>query len=452
MWKQPYYVENKLASLKLELLYFLLVVVTSILIIWQYLGMNRTVDLFPADAHVSASGDLINGGKSISSFTQSAEGVKLHCQIKPSHTFAFCNLDVSINGDSKTGKDLSQFDELLLWFEYESTVKDTVLVYLVNKEVQSVTPAPHYIYKRNMQTLLPIKGQDFYRLPLQKFYVPSWWILQNNMADAHDAQSKLDNVITLSIATGDSTQRRSVDIYLKKVQLSGKWISAKTLYLFLLLSGIAVISLHAAMRLYQLNTQLQLKNKQTAKLAELIHFLKIQKNEFEQLAKTDSLTGIANRAGTIDLLNSLQNETGRACSLIMFDIDYFKQINDNCGHEMGDVILCELAKLVSHFIRETDHVARWGGEEFIVLCPDTDLHHAQIAANKLRKKIAETVLTGELSITCSFGVSEYRPGADSIKAMFESADQAMYKAKNDGRNRVECYTQATTNSDSCILW
>ncbi|MFT6986187.1 MAG: diguanylate cyclase (GGDEF)-like protein [Psychromonas sp.] len=439
MWKQPYDVEKKLASLKLQSLYFLLVVITSVLIIWQYLGMNRTVDLFPSpDAHVTASGDRINGGKSISSLTQSAEGVKLHCQIKPSHTFAFCNLDVSINGDSVTGKDLSQFDDLLLWFDHESRVKDTVLVYLVNKEIKSVTPVTHYIYKRNMQTLLPIAGQNFYRLPLQKFYVPSWWILQNNMADPNDALSQLDNVITLSIATGDSTQNRTVDIHLKKVQLSGKWISAKTLYLFLLLSGLAIIFMHAAVGLYRLNTQLKLKHQQTAKLKGLVHFLKIQKNEFELLAKTDSLTGIANRAGTIELLNSLQNETDRTCSLIMFDIDYFKQVNDNYGHEIGDIILCKLAALVAQFIRETDHVARWGGEEFIVLCPGIDLQHAQIAANKLRKKIAETVLTGEISITCSFGVSEYRHGTDSIKTMFEAADLAMYKAKNNGRNRVEC--------------
>jgi len=440
MPKQQGDVDNKLAPLKLELLYFLLVVVMSVLIVWQYLGMNRSVDIFPEpDASVSVSGDVINGGISVSSLTQSAQGAKLHCQIKPSQAFAFCNLNISINENRVAGKDLSQFDDLLLWLDHDSTVKDTVLVYLVNKELKSVTPVKRYINKSNMQTLLPIEGQGLYRLPLQKFYVPSWWILQNNTTEQSDAASKLNNVITLSIATGDSTQIRSVDILLKKVQLSGKWISAKTLYLCLLLSGFAIILMHAAVRLYQLKTQLQLKQQQTVKLKELIHFLHIEKNEFEMLAKTDTLTGIANRAGTIELLNSLQNQTDAQCSLIMFDIDYFKQVNDNYGHETGDLVLCKLATLAAHFFRGTDHVARWGGEEFIVLCSGVSLQNTQITADKFRKKIAESIFAEELSITCSFGISEYQHGADSVKSMFESADQAMYQAKNNGRNRVECF-------------
>ena len=430
--------ENSENKLKLELLYILLMFVMLTLIVWQDLGMNSTVDIFPSsDAHVSVSGDVINGGKSISLLTQSAQGAKLSCQIKPSKTFAFCNLAILINGNEITGEDLSQFDDLLLWFDHESTVKDTVLVYLMNKELESVTPVKRYINKSNMHTLLPIAGQSFYRLPLQKFYVPSWWILQSDTSEQSAAISKLNNVIALSITTGDSTQIRSVDILLKKVQLRGKWISAKTLYLFLLLSGIIIILLHAAMHFYQLNSQLQLEKHQAVKLKELIRFLEIEKNEFESLAKTDLLTEIANRAGTIELLNNLQRKADAKYSLIMFDIDYFKQINDNYGHEQGDVVLRKLAKLAVHFFRGTDHVARWGGEEFIVLCHDSTIKQAEFAANKLRKKIAETKFFDGRSITCSFGVSEYQGGADGIKKMFESADSAMYKAKNNGRNRVE---------------
>lgn len=441
MCKQQYSFKSKLTSLTPELLYILLVAVVSTLIVWQHLGMNRTVELFPTpDASVSVSGDVINGGNSLSVLTQSTQGVKLHCQTKASQVFAFCNLDISIGQYGETGKDLSQFDDLLLWLDHESTVKDTVLVYLVNKEVKSVSPDTQNIYKRNMQTLLPRAGQDFYRLPLRKFSVPSWWILQNNTTAANSVISNLDNVITLSIATGDSRQNRTVDILLKKVQLSGKWVSAKTLYLFLLLTGIVIISIHAVVRLCQLNTKLQLKQKQLTRNEELIHFLKIKKTEFEELAKTDFLTGIANRMGTLDLLNSIHDKPDMDCSLIMFDIDFFKQINDNYGHDIGDVVLYKLAELVVHSVRKTDHVARWGGEEFIVLCPGIDLQNAQITADKLRKKIAGTILTGELSITCSFGVSQYRLGGDSVKDMFEFADQAMYKAKKNGRNRVECST------------
>lgn len=427
-------------SSHLEYLYFFIAAISLALIIWQYYGMNRVLDIFPnPDALVSVGGDSINGGRSESRLIETDQGAKLHCETKPSGAWPFCNLEVGIGDGYHNGINLGQFDHLLLSLEHQSSAQDTVLVYLINGEVQlgSKGEPLSYTNKSNMKTILPTSESALYRLPLSAFFVPSWWILQNN-ATGSAAEPKLDNVTSLSIATGDSNITRSVDILLKKVQLTGKWITAQMLYLLLLLTWITSITVHGLFRVYQLAEQLKLNRIENAKLEEINNFLSIQKDEFEALAKTDPLTGLYNRAGTRELLQTIQNESDCDYSLIMFDIDHFKQVNDTYGHEVGDEILCSLSKQISADTRKSDHIARWGGEEFIILCPETKQHDAVFVADILRKKIADTPLTADLSITCSFGVAQYDPSCkNSIQSMFEAADAAMYRAKKAGRNRVK---------------
>ena len=123
-------------------------------------------------------------------------------------------------------------------------------------------------------------------------------------------------------------------------------------------------------------------------------------------------------------------------SIIYFDIDHFKQINDTYGHKKGDFILKEVSKIILQNIRKTDIFGRWGGEEFIIILPFTDLENALILAEKLRKKIEEHDFDG-INITISFGVTELKID-DNADTLINRADEALYKAKNKGRNRV-CY-------------
>ncbi len=426
--------------LKLEKVYFSIAALSLLLIVWQYLGMDRIVEISPSKATVSVSGDKLNGGLSESRLTVTNDGALMHCDINLSSTFAFCSLDISIGDGVNQGVDVSQFDNLNLWLEHNSSQQDTVIVYLKNRERFSSNvdiSARNPSNKSNQQTLLPISDNSFYSLPLEQFNVPSWWILLHK-ATGQAAKPNLTNVISLSIVTGDSLEERTVDIKLKKAVIVGKWISANTLYLILALLWALVITIHASFRVYQLASQLQLKHRQNTSLAELNKFLSIQKDEFELQAKTDPLTGVANRVGTRDLLEQIQQNQDRIYSLIMFDIDYFKAINDNHGHQVGDEVIKTLANVVRALIRDTDHLARWGGEEFIVMCPDTSKQDAVMIAELLRENIAAATFTQKLSVTCSFGVSECKKRLKNpIQRLFESADAAMYRAKKAGRNRVE---------------
>ncbi|MGR9000582.1 MAG: diguanylate cyclase [Gammaproteobacteria bacterium] len=166
--------------------------------------------------------------------------------------------------------------------------------------------------------------------------------------------------------------------------------------------------------------------------------LKALNQELEHLSKTDPLTGVANR----HLLNhTFQEELERVhryrsnLSIIMIDVDYFKTINDRFGHIIGDQVLKKLADLMSSTIRSTDLIGRWGGEEFLILCPETDLNGAIKLAENIRQNISHYNFGIPQTITVSQGVAEYQK-MQSLEKFINCADNALYKAKEAGRNSV----------------
>ncbi|TDO83505.1 diguanylate cyclase (GGDEF)-like protein [Halanaerobium saccharolyticum] len=162
-------------------------------------------------------------------------------------------------------------------------------------------------------------------------------------------------------------------------------------------------------------------------------------NKLRFLAHNDQLTGVSNRR---DLTNILEKEYERSqrynntFSFIIFDIDHFKLINDNYGHNTGDRILKELSNLVQTNIRKSDYFGRWGGEEFVVIAPENNLQSAKKFAEKLRKEIDRYNFIEESNVTASFGVAEIAAD-ENVDRLIKRADDALYRAKEKGRNRVE---------------
>ena len=156
-------------------------------------------------------------------------------------------------------------------------------------------------------------------------------------------------------------------------------------------------------------------------------------------ARIDYLTGIYNRRMFDGLLTA---EIARACrynnslSLIMLDIDHFKQVNDTLGHAAGDHVLQKIAELISGRIRSHDIFSRWGGEEFVILTPKNDVEQAAVLAEILRDMIEQFDFGNDLQLTCSFGVTRHTCG-EPVEAFIGRADSALYQAKHNGRNRVE---------------
>jgi diguanylate cyclase (GGDEF)-like protein len=164
--------------------------------------------------------------------------------------------------------------------------------------------------------------------------------------------------------------------------------------------------------------------------------------EAEGRARIDSLTGLPNRLAFEEQLNRILNETDRfggACSLLLIDLDGFKQVNDSLGHPAGDAVLRHVAGVLREGIRNVDAPARVGGEELAVILPQTGLVGAMELAERLRARFEAdrpVLLTGEVKVTVSIGVATYPEAVRERGAIYEAADRALYLAKSDGRNCV----------------
>ncbi|RZK99846.1 MAG: GGDEF domain-containing protein [Rubrivivax sp.] len=203
--------------------------------------------------------------------------------------------------------------------------------------------------------------------------------------------------------------------------------------------GVLVIMLVSVCLL--VNEMARLRARLTRRKVELTAALA----QIKELAIRDELTGLYNRRHMLNVLNAEGQRTdrnqGKFC-LCLIDVDHFKSINDQWGHGVGDEVLRSLANVVAAGLRETDVVARWGGEEFLVLFTDTDCEDAAVVIERIRQMLAHTVVTSaatDLRVTFSAGLTTYQVD-EAMMATIERADQALYQAKATGRNRTERHT------------
>ena len=184
---------------------------------------------------------------------------------------------------------------------------------------------------------------------------------------------------------------------------------------------------------------MQILKEQQEKLDRINKLLLRQNLEIEKTSSLDPLTGLYNRLKCNELFISeytVMLQRHNTMSLILMDLDHFKAVNDTYGHNTGDRVLEEVAKTLTENLRNVDIACRWGGEEFIILLPAADLRHAKMIAENLRKEISRIRIPDHsLTLTASFGVAQVRPG-QSLEAVIEQADRALYHAKDLGRDRV----------------
>ncbi|HVB72283.1 MAG TPA: diguanylate cyclase [Ktedonobacteraceae bacterium] len=186
-----------------------------------------------------------------------------------------------------------------------------------------------------------------------------------------------------------------------------------------------------ARELHSLHIELHAKN----------HKLSEANTQLQALATTDPLTGLSNHRS---LIAAIEQEMARAyryrhkCTILFLDLDHFKAINDTYGHSIGDSILCDFAAQVNLNLRETDLQGRWGGEEFLVILPETGMEEACHISERVRSTIASHAFSmgGGMSLTCSIGIATFPDDASDRDGLVTCADQAMYAAKRLGRNQV----------------
>lgn len=203
--------------------------------------------------------------------------------------------------------------------------------------------------------------------------------------------------------------------------------------IFNILGSATLISIVLGHLIYHLNRKNFLQSRQ----------LKIQRREIQELADHDTLTGLYNRR---EFENRMKDEFNRAdryeqsLTIIMIDLDHFKEVNDTYGHPAGDRVLKSMGKIIEARTRNSDVPCRYGGEEFCIALPETSLEDARIIAERLREELSEQTFesdkNGSFSVTCSIGLTERTPDDSHFEETLKRADKALYDAKAQGRDRI----------------
>lgn len=403
--------------------YPLLVLISLTLVVWQNLGMERRLTLqLNKDSDIYLNKQLINGQKSSGLLLKQQDKATLFCSSQVQSNTK-CALSLKFNQAVK----LSDYQQFSIELRFSSSTRDTVLLQLYQQ-----TAAASY-HSLQQQNLLPQQGRANYHFSLVEFYQPSWW----QLLTADIAAPQQDTINHFSLITGDNQHTKNIELSLHRIELYGKIIAAKDLYLSLL--SIWLLSLTVSY--FNLNRGLKEQHQQSHKhaleLNKMNSYLSIERDNYEFMAKTDPLTSCFNRAGLRNVFSDIiieYIETNMPSSIVLFDIDHFKKINDNYGHDEGDKVLINIANLVRQQIREGDYLARWGGEEFLVVCTHTRQGGAAALAEHLRQAIEQTMLSQHCRITSSFGVAEISSGF--LEQWIKRADEALYQAKQNGRNQV----------------
>ena len=172
-------------------------------------------------------------------------------------------------------------------------------------------------------------------------------------------------------------------------------------------------------------------------LASVALVLEAEEAEAVERSETDPLTGCLNRNAYEQIMAHVTHQPQPHFSLIMLDIDYFKHVNDTFGHDAGDTVLRSVTQLVRSHLQHQLKFFRWGGEEFVIYCPDMSLMEAAGLADLLRQSVAEAEILEDYTVTISLGVARWRQQHDTLQDIFRRLDGALYQAKQQGRNRVE---------------
>jgi polar amino acid transport system substrate-binding protein len=222
-------------------------------------------------------------------------------------------------------------------------------------------------------------------------------------------------------------------------QITQKWLSIKYDYgfnyrlfwkIFAMVAVIVAVIIYWNFKLSRLNRTIAEQNEQ----------LERKSAKLEQLSITDALTMLYNRMHINSRLTMEYDRSfrhARPLSVLMIDIDHFKKINDTYGHQSGDLVLKTIAGVMKETVRHTDVIGRWGGEEFLIICPETTLEGAKNIAEKLRQAIVAIDFSFKRKVSASFGVSQLK-NEQKLDDLMNTADKALYAAKEKGRNRVEC--------------
>ncbi len=408
-----------------------IIVIAALLLCTSSLLINRHIlrtEIIIPGVELShyITSDQAVGGSSEAVDRTGEKAFSVEYSLKDATSNPYIGLGLSLDGHS-----IDWFDSVVVRARTIGPESGHYRLYL--KNVDPSAAADDWARQRQNESNFETSGEfrDIV-IPRESFKVPTWWLESYGMT-ALESIPRFDNVVEVTVTTGALSRSETAVLEIESITLQGLWIPMLQLYRILLGLWVAGILFLTLRRNALAVRRMWISRHRMERVRDINRSLSREKRQMARIAYTDALTGILNRAGINERITEIQENRdlhGIPFTIILFDVDDFKIINDVRGHAGGDRALAALAGIVGDRIRDTDLLCRWGGEEFVVIGSNTTIEKGVQLAEKLRDSIANS----DLGFTCSFGVAEQRE--EDFEGMFQAADEALYRAKHKGKNTV----------------
>ena len=421
------------ANVRFEMALLCLLLLTASAVIWQDQILLRTTRFTPANT-VSRSHLVFSDGDADGHTVVRETGpLAWNCDLRAGNPYPYCGYELFF--DQKRGVhglDLTHIRSLTLIQMYHGKAT-SFRVFLKNFD-------PHYSRATDDDTpkylgveadATPGKAQRMTFVP-EDFRVADWWLRKYRLAPQF-GRLQFDNITSMIIETGSEAPLGPHAFQIRQIEVKTAIMSEAQWYSLLLGLWIMMIVVYLGYRFG--NLRRALRERRTLEALAL--------REAQEAANHDHLTKILNRRGVTERFTDLRKDRREAAvTVILIDVDHFKALNDSYGHDYGDQVLAEIAGVISRNVRGGDLVARWGGEEFVVVCAGIDRRGAQRVSEKIRECIESFDFGACGQITASFGIHWSQASDAELSQLVALADIALYAAKAGGRNCVRLHRPA----------
>lgn len=408
--------------------------VTGLLIYaWDLLPARKLL-IYPSAEHRShyVYTDNLPDGRPIGGWIDE-KNYEWQCEVPADGKGHMCGFNVLLNLEEfSEGIDLSHYQEIHIDLTYRGD-DPRLRFYIRNYE-------PGFSDIRDMQTSkfnnVHISTRFINEklvLSFSEMFVAEWWI-----TDFHVPREKSQPDFRHAQAFGVDLSYPGTagkhEFKLNRLEFVGDWIPKEQWYLGIMLIWILILLLYSAIKFIRLARQIHQEKQQVDQLAKENNLLAEQSKKYKKLSTIDHLTGLLNRHGVTEYLDQKKSDD-RQMAMLVIDIDFFKKINDSFGHDVGDQVLRKISGIIRFHLRPEDQAGRWGGEEFVIILPDTNADEAYRYAENLRLAVAREKMppNDQESVTISLGVGA-TSGQLPFHQLFRHVDLALYRAKASGRN------------------
>ncbi len=422
-----------MANVKFEMALLCLLLLTASAVIWQDQILLRTTRFTPANTASSSHLVFSDADTDGHTVVRATGPLAWTCDLRAGNAYPYCGYELFFDRKKGVhGLDLTHLRSLAITLTYHGKAT-SYRVFLKNFDPRysHVTDDDTAKYLGVEANTTPGKMQRMAFVP-EDFRVADWWLRKYKLAPQF-GRPQFDNITSMVIETGSEAPLGPHAFQIRQIEVKTAIMSEAQWFSLLLGIWIMMIVVYLGYRFG--NLRRALRERRTLEALAL--------REAQAAANHDHLTKILNRRGVTERFTDLRKDRREAAmTVILIDIDHFKALNDSYGHDYGDQVLTEIAGVISRNVRGADLVARWGGEEFVVVCAGIDRRGAQRVSEKIRECIESYDFGDCGQITASFGIHWSNAPEAELPQLVALADIALYAAKAGGRNCVRLHRPA----------